>query len=257
MNLVILTEQDRVGKNRFVLTDRRAVHIRSVLRTEIGETVEVGMVDGPLGTAVCVESSNRELVLTCDQWREAPVPTPTIDIICAIPRPKTLRKVLIFAAIMGVRRILLVRANRTERSYLQSPWLLPENHLAFLLEGLSQGRQTRLPDVQSHPLFRPFVEDVLPELENREPVPSVKLLSDPHATETAAELPPLPSEPRFLLAIGPEGGWVPFETGLLVDAGFRPVGLGPWTLRVEMALVAAVAQVTLADRMKNRYEKNV
>jgi RsmE family RNA methyltransferase len=254
MNLVILTEQDRVGKGRFVLADHRAVHIRTVLRITPGETVEVGLVDGPLGTALCESSSEHELVLTCDHWREAPVPTPTIDIVCAIPRPKTLRKLLIFSAIMGVRRILFVRANRTDKSYLQSPWLQPEQHRPFLLEGLSQGRQTRLPEVHTHQLFRPFVEDTLPDLENREPVPSVKLLSDPYAAQVVGELGPLSTGPRYLLAIGPEGGWVPFEMELFAAAGFRPVGLGPWTLRVEMALVAAIAQVSLVDRMRNRHE---
>lgn len=245
MNLVILTEQDRVGKCRFVLTDHRAAHIRTVLRATPGDTVEIGLVNGPLGTATCETVSERELVLTCDQWRDSPDPTPTIDLLCAIPRPKTLRKLLIFSAIMGVRRITFVRANRTDKSYLQSPWLQAEHHRPFLLEGLSQGRQTRLPEVQSHPLFRPFVEDTLPETENREPVPSVKLLSDPYAPGTMQEMGPFDSEARYLLAIGPEGGWVPFETELLAAAGFSSVRLGSWTLRVEMALVAAIAQLIL------------
>ena len=35
------------------------------------------------------------------------------------------------------------------------------------------------------------------------------------------------------LAIGPEGGWVPFELELLAAQGFRPVSLGPRVLRVE------------------------
>jgi RsmE family RNA methyltransferase len=44
-----------------------------------------------------------------------------------------------------------------------------------------------------------------------------------------------------LLAIGPEGGWNAFELGLLQAHGFRLVGLGPRTLRVDTACTALLA----------------
>ena len=47
------------------------------------------------------------------------------------------------------------------------------------------------------------------------------------------------------IAIGPEGGWVPFEIDLMQAIGFQPFSLGRWTLRVEHAVTAALAQVEL------------
>ena len=46
-----------------------------------------------------------------------------------------------------------------------------------------------------------------------------------------------------LLAIGPEAGFNRFEIGLLEAAGCTPVSLGPRTLRVETALVAALGRL--------------
>jgi RsmE family RNA methyltransferase len=46
-----------------------------------------------------------------------------------------------------------------------------------------------------------------------------------------------------IIAIGPEGGWVEFELALMRAAGFTAVSLGPRALRVEAAVVAALARL--------------
>jgi len=46
-----------------------------------------------------------------------------------------------------------------------------------------------------------------------------------------------------LVAVGPEGGWVPFELDLLTKAGFQAVSLGPYTLRSDVACIALIATV--------------
>ena len=48
---------------------------------------------------------------------------------------------------------------------------------------------------------------------------------------------------RVALAIGPEGGWVPFEIELLASRGFRPVSLGPRVLRVETVVPLLVGML--------------
>ena len=55
-----------------------------------------------------------------------------------------------------------------------------------------------------------------------------------------------PDQP-IIIALGPEGGWVPFEIELITELGFEPTILGPWTLRVENALVAAISQLSLIN----------
>jgi 16S rRNA (uracil1498-N3)-methyltransferase len=45
------------------------------------------------------------------------------------------------------------------------------------------------------------------------------------------------------LAIGPEGGWSPEETTLLLENGFREVGLGPFVLRNPTAVAVGLGRL--------------
>ena len=45
------------------------------------------------------------------------------------------------------------------------------------------------------------------------------------------------------MAIGPEGGWIPYEVEKLAAAGLQPVQLGERILRVETAVSALLARL--------------
>jgi len=244
MNLVILDRDDFLDEQRCILSDHRAEHIRKILRCRTGETIEVGLINGPAGIAVIERVDANEILLRCTLDRKLPPPYPEIDLILALPRPQTLKKVLITAAGMGVRRIHLIRANRVEKSYFHSPLLKRENYNRFLIEGLSQGKLTRLTKIDIYDKFRPFFEDALPVLEDEDNGASLRLLPDP---ECDCRLSDVYKEQvgRVLLAIGPEGGWVPFEMELMKKADFKAFKLGGWILKVETALAAAVGQIEL------------
>jgi len=244
VNLIILTDADAVGDNRYRLTDNRAEHIRAILRLSVGDTVQVGMLNGPVGEARVERLDDAEVVLVGEKFEDMPAPIPTIDLICALPRPQTLKKVLITSATMGIRNIHLVRANRVEKSYFHSPLLTPDKWTPYLIEGLSQGKLTRLPRVEIHERFRNFFEDTFAELEQSEEMASTKLLPHPEAANAINRIYDGQS-PRLVLAVGPEGGWVPFEVELMTSLGFKPFKLGPWVLRVETAVTAALAQIEL------------
>lgn len=69
-------------------------------------------------------------------------------------------------------------------------------------------------------------------------------------TERLADDPVLPElspAGRFVLAVGPEGGWSSADRGLLRAAGFVPWGLGPRVLRAETAALAGAALLLLRD----------
>jgi 16S rRNA (uracil1498-N3)-methyltransferase len=241
MNIILLADADRTINDTFTVSDYRAEHIRTVLQSKVGETVEVGLLNGPLGTATIEDLGGSHIRLTVTEWREASRPAYEVDIICAVPRPKTVKKILAIAAGMNVRSLHFVRANRTDKSYLESPLLKEPERLPYLYDGLSQGKFTRLPVVEVHPLFRPFVEDEVPDIF----ADRLKLVADPSGERLTTIFSPSHQPGEVVIAIGPEGGWVPFELDLLVTTGFTPFQLGPWTLRVENALVAALSQLAL------------
>jgi len=251
MNLLILTADDRLEKDRYRVADHRAKHIRSVLKLAPGDRLEVGLLNGPLGTAV-VESTSPDGVTIHTENLTTPVELfPVIDLICALPRPQTLKKVLSISAMMGVRRIFLVRANRVEKSYFQSPLLHPANYQRRLIDGLSQGKLTRLPDLSIHDRFRTFFEDTLPAAvaaeEQSDRVGPIMLLPDQAASATLTDCwkSVAGSPPLIVVAIGPEGGWVPFEIELMERLGFQRFKLGRFVLRVETAVTAVLAQLEL------------
>ncbi len=250
MNIIILTEEDKLSDDLYELADKRATHIRSVLKSEAGDTVEIGLLNQSIGNATIESVADSVVRLSVNQTNPPPNYQPIVDIICAVPRPQTLKKILLPSAMMGVRRLHLVRANRTEKSYLQSPMMAPENQLPHLIEGLSQGKRIALPTVTLHPLFRPFVEDTWPSIQSEsESLVSadkqVLLLPDMESARSAKKISELAEAERVVIAIGPEGGWIDYELEHWSRLGFASITLGPWVLRVEHALTASLAQVSM------------
>ncbi len=240
MNLLLLFDEDFLPDGTARLTGRRAQHAREVLHAEPGEMLRVGRLGGLVGTGEVLENTEGVLHLRVS-LTEPPPPRAQVDLLLAIPRPKALKKVLPAVASLGVDRVVLVNAARVEKSYFDSKVLAPAFVQELLLQGLEQARDTRLPEVLVRERFRPFVEDELDALFGKE---ALRLLPHPPArqplTDTGVE-----KAPRVVLAIGPDGGWVPFEAQLLEAHGFHPFTLGPRILRVETAVPVLLGQVAL------------
>jgi len=238
MNLIVL-HPGELNDRRVVLTDERAVHIRKVLGSEPGDRLRIGLLNGPLGLGRVESVRDRKVVLVCEFEVEAP-PTPRVDLLLAMPRPKVMKRLWAQLAALGVGRIVLLRADKVERCYFDSHVVEPDFYNRLLIEGLQQARCTRLPEVLIRPLFKPFVEDELDALFPD----SVKLLADPGADRRLREVClGIKGADRILLAIGPEGGWIPFELDLLTEHGFQPVGMGWRILRTDTAVISLLARI--------------
>jgi 16S rRNA (uracil1498-N3)-methyltransferase len=232
VNLLLLRPADFAADGLVRLSGRRLLHARSVLRAAAGDVLRVGLLGGLTGAGVVERLSAEELVLRVD-LRDPPPARPLIDLILAMPRPKALRKILPAVASLGVDRIALVNAARVEKSYFDSH-VLPQADELFA-EGLEQSRDTIMPTMSVHPLFRPFVED---ELDSMFPG-STRLVAHPAASFWGTK-----RSGRTCLAIGPEGGWVPFEIALLEKLGFVAFSLGPRPLRTEVAVSFALGALS-------------
>lgn len=231
MNLILLFDEDFVAPDRVRLEGRRLMHMRQVQRLEAGARLRVGRVNGLIGEARVVALDERcaELEVALQQPPPAALP---LTLIMALPRPKMLRRCLRTVAETGVERLFLINSARVEKSFWQSPWLLPEKIRECLLLGLEQARDTRLPEVHLRPRFKPFVEDELPGFA----ADRLALLADPGGASLAELRLATPLPAPALLTIGPEGGFVPYEVEKLVVAGCRPFTLGERIYRVESVL---------------------
>ncbi|WP_347903370.1 16S rRNA (uracil(1498)-N(3))-methyltransferase [Pseudomonas purpurea] len=234
MNLLLLEEADFIAADRVILRDRRLTHMQEVHRSAVGDSLRVGRIGGLMGSAqlLRLEPHEAELQVTLDQPPPAKLP---LTLVLALPRPKMLRRVFQTVATMGVPRVVLVNSYRVEKSFWQTPFLEPAAIREQLILGLEQARDTVLPEIVIEKRFKPFVEDRLPALVDG----TLGLVGHP------GNYPPCPrglDEP-VTLAIGPEGGWIPYEIDLLAKAGLQPVQLGDRILRVETAVTALLSRL--------------
>lgn len=243
MNLILLDQRDRAASDVVTLTDARAAHLLGVLRVLPGQKVRVGIVDGPLGIATVETAANGAVALRC-AFEMAPPPRPAVDVLLAVPRPKVLRRLWAQLAALGVGQIILTNADKVERPYFDTHVLEESCFRPLLIEGLQQARDTRMPVVSVHRRFKPLVEDQLDLLSGA----ATRLLADPAGTATIHSTVRRTPGERVLIAIGPEGGWNAFERDMLEAHGFRLVGLGARTLRLDTACIALLSLVHAALR---------
>lgn len=234
MNLLLLEDADFIAPERVILRDRRLTHMQEVQRVAVGDSLRVGRIGGLMGSAEVLRLEPHEAELQVSLSLPPPSKLP-LTLVLALPRPKMLRRVLQTVAAMGVPRLILVNSYRVEKSFWQTPFLEPEAVREQLILGLEQARDTQLPQVLIEKRFKPFVEDRLPAVT----AGTLGLVGHPG---------PYPPCPRGLdepvtLAIGPEGGWIPYEIDLLGKAGLQPVQLGERILRVETAVTALLARL--------------
>ena len=244
MNL-LLVEPAELTDGTVLLADRRAVHLRSVLGVTPGVHVRAGLVGGGIGTAQVLTDDGTTIALRVSITEPAPRPL-AIELVLAVPRPKVLSRAIEIAASFGVSQIALTNAWRVDKSYLDSPRLEPATLARAARLGAEQGATTHVPPITLHRRLMALLDARWPA---DAPTAGLRLVAHPDAplVETVAR-----RDGPITLAIGPEGGWIAREVETFVARGFAPVSLGSAILRVESAIAAALAQLVLLERLRER-----
>ena len=249
MNLLLLDPAELAADGRVTLPagDRRARHIRAVLRARPGQVLRAGVAGGATGRAEVIAIAEGGAVSLAAVLDGPPSPRPPVDLVLAVPRPKALSRALQTAAALGVGRIDLVNAWRVDRAYFDSPRLDPGALAEGARLGCEQGGSTWLPPVAVHRLFVPFIEAAAERWQGRR-----LLVAHPRAEEPLERAAPPGDRTPAVVAIGPEGGWIDAELDTLRATGFAPVRLGAAVLRTEAALAALLAALELLRRLDPR-----
>ena len=238
MNFLLLHRDELAADGTARLIGRRAEHVRTVLKAEVGQTLRAGVVDDRLGSAVVTTIAPDAVIVAVTL--AAPPPPVADALLLAVPRPKVLLRMLAHAAALGFARIVLFRSWRVDKTHLQSTAMDPAAQREQLLLGLEQAGRTQLPQVHFFPLFKPMVEDELPAMD----LPPQRFVAHPVAAARTHEL-ALAAGAPFALALGPDGGFLPYEVDQLTQRGFLPVSCGPHALRTETALAVLAGQLDL------------
>ena len=248
----ILFESGEVHDGRVTFSDVRAEHVLNVLHGEVGQTLKTGVVDGLIGTSVIERIEGGAVTVRC--VHETPALAPWIDLVLAPPRPRVMKRLLPQLASLGVRRIVLVGAEKVEKAFWGAQLLKEEIYRSLLIDGLQQAGTTAVPTIETFKSFKHFVERRLdvhfegqptrivahPE---KAPLGEATLLSLPERARDRQKR----QECRFpevpVLAVGPEGGWTDAEVALLEEKGFARMSLGPRILRTDTALIALLSRL--------------
>ena len=240
---IILVESDEITNQFIHLTDYRAEHVVKVLRSEVGDVVRVGIIDGGKGTGEILAIGKKypfsvDLRVEISGQEEE---VPPFDLILALPRPIMLKRILSQVTALGVGAIHLIQANRVEKSFWKSSIVVEKGFKSYLIQGLEQAVMTLLPKIYLHTRFRPFIEDYYPAIKDSY---HYHLLAHPGG-QTTLQQEIDGKQGRAVFAVGPEGGWVDYEVQKFREQGFVDCSIGDRILKVDTAVVALHARISL------------
>lgn len=235
MNIALLHPDQFISESCAKATEAQTIHICKVLKLQTGDSIRVGIVNGRLGTAI-IKRENDTVLLQDIEWQRESPPTLALQLIVGMPRPQQLKRICQHCATLGFEAIHFLQTNRVEKSYWQSPSASDSAIETQLLLGLEQAGATQLPKIFRHRRFRPFVEDVLPELIRGRQA----FIADASGEAIENCLPP--STPT-VLAVGPEGGFLEKEIAAFTQRGCQKVGLGNRIYKVETAIPLLAAKL--------------
>lgn len=239
---IILVQAEEIQGNCVHLSDHRAEHIVKVLRADVESRVKVGCIDGPMGIGQVTTLKKKypfHVELQLD-LKESSRPEPYLDLILALPRPIMLKRILSQVTALGVGTIHLVNAKRVEKSFWGASILDPQEYTTHLLQGLEQAVDSRVPKVEIHEKFKPFIEDYLPSMVSEY---GNAICAHPTGDMKLSEAITRRSG-RVMLAIGPEGGWIDYEVEKFQEQQFSCCTIGDRILKVDTAVIALHSQIT-------------
>jgi RsmE family RNA methyltransferase len=238
MNLILLYKNDFVeGTRRVHILGNRQKHILNVTRSSVGDELRVGLLGGNIGKGkiTYVGDNLIEMEVLLDQKPPEPL---SVTLVLAMMRPRVFKRVLAQVSALGVKRIVLINSYRVEKSFWKSPVLETDSLNKYLIMGLEQGQDTIVPEVLIRPLFKPFVEDELPDMIKG----TLPFVAHPYASKQC----PYNIGAPATLAVGPEGGFIAYEVKKLIEYGFTAVHLGARTLTVESAISGLVSRLCMS-----------
>lgn len=248
MNLVLFEPAELTAP--LPRTDPRAAHILNVLRRGEGDTFDAGAVNGPRGKATLAAITADALTLAFT-WNAPLPPLPPTTLLIGLPRPQTARDILRDATTLGATCIHFVATERADPNYATSTLWTSGEWRRHCLTGAAQAFDTRIPEVTwTHTLATALAAppaSVNPPANPCGTHRETRLALDNYEAQTSLLVCHLISDKfsdstgGLSLAFGPERGFGPADREVLRSEGFTLAHLGSRVLRVETAVIAALA----------------
>jgi len=240
LNSLLVLPEELISDTQALIRGARARYLLEYHDLKLGIEIKALLWGSGAGKAkiTSIGADQVGLNLSLDQ---APLPRPNVDLIVAVPRPQTLKKVLALSAMAGIGQLHFVKTARVEKSYLQSKSLQTENIRDELIKGMEQVCDSTAPEV-----FKEWSLSVLLEKLAQSSGPRLLLLADPNSKDNLTQYQSaLSKQTGLTIFLGPEAGFENTEIELLLASGFKGINLGKRILRTEFALAYLLGQVQL------------
>lgn len=229
MNTIIISNENGI------ITDPKILnHLHTVLKTKVGDTLRVGIINQDIYSGLVVNLDNLSCNLELTKIEEAK--RPWFNLIVGLSRPQTMKKILEHGTTFGAKEFHFYKAELSEKSYLDSKIFVDQAYNDFFIDGLSQsGIYTHLPT---------FTLDKYNPASQYTKKQEQKFILDLDTDKTFKDF-EIDFSSSINLAIGPERGFTKNDIAEFHDAGFKSVKISSTILRVEHAVYAAIAQLEL------------
>jgi 16S rRNA (uracil1498-N3)-methyltransferase len=240
----------------------QAQHLSRVLRAQTG--MEFDVVAGGRAWLARIASIDRDSVhFTLLQELETASALP-VTLLLSVFKFDRMEWAIEKAVELGCGRIVPIIAERTEKHLAQAATKRAERWRRLALEAAKQSRRSDLPEIGEPARLGAIFATDPPSAVREEPGgeglaassrPLRILLSETEEDQPLLRI--LQENANDLeiggitLAVGPEGGWSAAEIALFTRAGWHSASLGPRILRVETAVIAALAIVNAAGAQGN------
>ena len=224
-------DPEAVSGDRLVLDADESRHLLRVHRAAVGAEFEA--VDGQGNLYLCVlDSADRGVASGRIESRSRNAGELAFEmrLLVGMPDLGPMETVVEHAVPLGVTSIDFAVCARSGREPLLENRLERLHRIARA--SLKQSRRTRLPELRSSA----SLEAAVAALGGAE----LRLVADA-AGPPRIETPSSRIQPIVALAVGPPGGFIDWELGVLRGAEFRPISLGPSRLTTETAALALTA----------------
>ncbi len=226
---------DEWNENSAILRDAQAAHLARVLRAQPGQ--EFDIVAGDAVRRGVIKTVREDAVeFSLHEEIEASAALPLI-VGLSIIRFERMEWAIEKLTELGVRGIVPIIAQRTEKHLAQAAAKRVERWRKIARESAQQARRNDVPEI-AEPI-------PLPQW-LKEPFDGLRLLLSENergeslwaALQAERDRSPTPPQ-NVYAAIGPEGGWTETELSGFAKMGWQSASLGPRILRAETAAIVA------------------
>lgn len=233
---------DRVG-DTVRLKGNEARHLSVVIRSKPGDRVVLVSERGDEFYATVVRSRGDEAVLSIQGEAEAgETLAGSIDIAVALAKGRAMERILAGATELGIRAVTVVPSARS----------VPRLDAAAVPGRLERWRRITTSAAKLSGRAKPAAVEYLPRWE--EVPPRLSRYDSAFIAKRGGEpaIPRMERSDAVVLLVGPEGGFTAEEESSLLERGALPLGLGPFTLRCETAVIAAASLLVHAMLVLSR-----